>query len=93
MRPLPRPTRVSLPVTRTAIILAVACIIGAAAGALTYLASRSLLQALLASGTAISGSAHLLGQLLGDVPERLTRSQDNNRDDDQSDGIGQNLKI
>jgi hypothetical protein len=74
---------------RTVIILAVACIIGATAGALTYLASHSVPQALLASGTAAGGSAQLLSQIVGTAPERPTSSQDNNRDDDQSDGIRQ----
>ena len=85
MRPLFRPVLASLLTVRTTVILAVACVSGAAVGALTYLASHSLPQALLAAGTATSGSAHLLGRALGTDPERPASS----KDDDQNDSTGQ----
>jgi hypothetical protein len=70
-----------LPV-RTKVIVAIACTIGAATGALTYLASRSVPQSLLAAGAATGTSAGLLRQLTGTIPERTASG----RDSDQSNG-------
>jgi hypothetical protein len=67
---------------RTRVIAAIACAIGAAAGVLTYLASRALPQALLAAGTATSGSAHLLSQVIGTDPGTPTSGEDNDQDGD-----------
>lgn len=61
---------------RIAAILTIACGIGAATGVLTYLASRSLPQALLAAGTAVGGAIQLLVQITGTGPERPISSQD-----------------
>jgi hypothetical protein len=67
------------------VIMTVASVIGAAAGALTYMASRSLPQALLTAGTAAGGTINLLTQITGTSSDRQTRSQDNNQHDDHSD--------
>jgi hypothetical protein len=74
---------------RTKVILGIACGIGAAAGTLTYLTSRSIPQALLAAGAATSGSAHLLGQVVSTDPKRPTSDQDDNKDDGQNGIAGQ----
>ena len=74
---------------RTKVILVIACGVGGGAGALTYLASRSIPQALLAAGAATSGCAHLLGQVVGIEPERPTSVQGNNEADGQDDVAGQ----
>ena len=55
---------------RTKVIMVIACGVGIAAGALTYLASRSVPQALLAAGTATGSSANLLRQFIDTNPER-----------------------
>jgi hypothetical protein len=73
---------------RTKMIMVIACGVGFAAGALTYLASRSLPQALLAAGTAAGSSADLLRQFIGSDPERSASVRDSNQDDDQ-DGVEQ----
>ena len=73
---------------RTKMIMAIACGVGVAAGALTYLASRSLPQALLAAGTATGSSADLLRQFIGTDPEHSVRDRDSNQDDHQ-DGVEQ----
>jgi hypothetical protein len=89
MRSLFRSILASLLTARiTVILVAVACIIGAAVGALTYLASRSVSQALLAAGTATTGSVHFLGRVIGTDPECRVSGQDN-REDDPNDGAGQ----
>jgi uncharacterized membrane protein YfcA len=90
MRSLFRPAKAGLITVRAAIILAIACIIGAAAGALTYLASHSFPQALLAAGTATGGSTGLLNQIIGTAPERPNSDQ-NNQDDDKDHGVGQRV--
>jgi hypothetical protein len=72
---------------RTKVIMAIACSVGVAAGALTYLASRSVPQALLAAGTATGGSADLFRQLTGTDPERASE-RDNNQNDGH-DGVEQ----
>jgi len=73
---------------RTKVIMVIACGVGIAAGALTYLASRSLPQAMLAAGAATGSSADLLRQFLGTEPEDSASGRDSNQDDDQ-DGIEQ----
>ena len=72
----------------TKVIMAIACGAGVAAGALTYLASRSLPQALLAAGTATGSTADLLRQFICANPEHAAREQDNSRDDSH-DGVEQ----
>ena len=76
-----------LPV-RTKAIMAVACGIGCAAGALTYLASRSVPHALLAAGTATGSSADLLRQLIGAEPVHPADRRDDNQDEGH-DGVEQ----
>ena len=73
---------------RTKVIMAIAGGVGIAAGALTYLASRSLPQALLAAGTATGSSADLLRQFIGTGPEDPVGDRDDNQDDDH-DGVEQ----
>ena len=63
--------------------MAIACGVGIAAGALTYLASHSPSQALLAAGTAAGSSADLLRQFLGADSERSDGDRDSNQDDDR----------
>jgi hypothetical protein len=65
---------------RTKAIMVIACGVGIAAGALTYLASRSVPQALLAAGTATGSSAGLLRQFIGTEPEHSASDRDNNYD-------------
>jgi hypothetical protein len=89
MRPLFRPVLAALPAIRTTIILVLPCVIGAAAGALTYVTCHSVPQALLASGSAAGSSAQLLDQMMGSTSERRSSGQDNNRDDNRSDDIRQ----
>lgn len=85
MRSSFRPARAGVVTARTAVILAIACVIGAAAGALTYLAFHSLPQALLAAGTATGGSANFLGRIIGTEPEseRMLSGQEDKQHDDQ----------
>lgn len=64
---------------RTKVIMAIACGVGVAAGALTYLASRSLPQALFAAGTATGSSADLLRQFIGTDPEPAVGDRDPTR--------------
>ncbi len=52
-----------LPVKKK-IIMAIACVVGLAAGILTYLTSRSTAQALLTAGAATGSSSELLHRLL-----------------------------
>ena len=73
---------------RTKVIMVIACGVGIAAGALTYLASRSVPQALLAAGTATGSSADLLRQFIGTEPEHSASDRDDNQDDDH-DGVEQ----
>ena len=75
---------------RTNVIIAIACSVGVAAGALTYLATRSVPQALLAAGTATGSSANLLRQLISTDPERPARDVDNSEDGSQ-DGVEQKM--
>ena len=75
----------SLPALRTIIIRGLPCMIGVAAGSLTYLACHSVPQALLASGSAVGGSAQLLGQMLDASP----RQPANNRIENHGDNINQ----
>ena len=82
MRPLFRPAKADLITVRTAVIMAIASVIGAATGILTYLASRSNPQALLAAGAATGGSANLLSQITGTDPGHTTRGQDDKQHDD-----------
>ena len=89
MRPLPRPALPGVPVMRTTVILLLSFLLGAAAGALTYCASRSVPQALLASGTAISGSARLLGQITGATPQQVASRQDSIQDEEQNGDTSQ----
>jgi hypothetical protein len=88
MRTTFRPALASLPVIRT-LLLVLPCMIGAAAGALTYLASHSVPQALLASGSAAASSAQLFSQITGATPERPASGQDDARDDGRSGNIRQ----
>ncbi len=67
---------------RTKVIMVIACGAGIAAGALTYLASRSPSQALLAAGTATGSSADLLRQFISSEPEHPASDRGNNQDDD-----------
>ena len=67
---------------RTKVIMVIACGVGIAAGALTYLTSRSLPQALLTAGAATSSSADLLRQFIGAEPEHSASDRRNNQDDD-----------
>jgi hypothetical protein len=68
---------------RTKMIMAIACGVGVAA--LTYLASRSLPQALLAAGTATGSSVGLLRQFIGTDPEHSASDRDSNQADDHAD--------
>ena len=86
MRPSFRPAKAGLITVRTGVILAIACAIGVTAGVLTYLASRSLPQALLAAGTAIGGSAGWLAQIFGTDPQRTISGHEDNEHDDQDSG-------
>lgn len=61
-------------------ILTLACVIGTAAGILTYLVSPSFPQALLASGTAAGGTMRLLHQIVG--VRRGRRPAPKGQDDD-----------
>lgn len=63
---------------RAAVTVAGAAAVGAVAGVLTYLVSRSIPQAVLAAGTATGGSARFLGQILSD---RSEIDQDHHRED------------
>jgi hypothetical protein len=71
---------------RTKVIMVIACGVGIAAGALTYLASRSLPQALLTAGAATGSSADLLRQFIGAEPGHSASDRRNNQDDEH-DGI------
>jgi hypothetical protein len=73
---------------RTKVIMVIACGVSIAAGALTYLASRSLPQALLAAGTAAGSSADLLRQFIGAESEHSATDRDSNQGDDH-DGVEQ----
>jgi hypothetical protein len=73
---------------RTKVIMVIACGVGLAAGALTYLASRSVPQALLAAGAATGSSADLFCQFIGTEPEHSARGRDNSQDHDH-DGVEQ----
>jgi hypothetical protein len=84
MRTSTRPVLASVAARRSAVILAVACIIGAAAGALTYLTSRSVPQALLATGAAVSGTAQLLRQITNTPPEQSNGGRGSSRDNARS---------
>jgi len=86
MRPLFRLAKASLITVRSAVIMAIASVVGAAAGVLTYMASRSIPQALLAAGAATGGSANLI---TGTDPGHTTRSQDDKQHDDQDDSARQ----
>jgi hypothetical protein len=70
---------------RTKVIMVIACGVGIATGALTYLASRSLPQALLSAGAATGGSGELLRQFIGTEPERPAGDLNNNQDDNHDD--------
>jgi hypothetical protein len=65
---------------RTAVLLVIACALGTAAGALTYLASRSIPQAVLAACSATGGSARFLWQIAG--PDRPASRLDKDRGTD-----------
>jgi hypothetical protein len=71
---------------RTKVIMVIACGVGIAAGALTYLTSRSLPQALLTAGAATNSSADLFRQFIGAEPEHSASDRRNDQDDDH-DGI------
>jgi hypothetical protein len=73
---------------RAKVILGVACGIGAAAGALTYVTSHSVPQALLAAGTATGGSLHLLSQVAADDPEHPPSGQTDKEDNSKNDIAG-----
>jgi hypothetical protein len=70
---------------RTQMPMAIGCGIGLAAGALTYLASRSAPQALLAAGAATGSSADLLRQFIGTNPEHPASERDDTNHDDRDD--------
>lgn len=67
---------------RTKVIMVIACGVGIAAGALTYLASRSVPQDLLAAGAAAGSSADLLRQFIGTGPEHSASDRGNSQGDD-----------
>jgi hypothetical protein len=77
-----------MPPAPTRVIMVIACGVGIAAGALTYLASRSVAQALLAAGTATGSSADLFRQFIGTKPEHSAIDRHDNQDDDH-DGVEQ----
>lgn len=80
MRPQLRPTGTTDSIgLRTVVIVMVACVVGTAAGTLTYISDSSLAQALLAACTAVGGTANLLNQLMY-APRYLPGP------DEQSDG-------
>jgi hypothetical protein len=89
MRSLSRPAKGGKITVRNTVILTIAGVIGAAAGVLTYLATRSLAQALLTAGAATGGSANLLGQIIGAGPERMTSALDGKQRDDEDDSTRQ----
>ena len=64
---------------RTKVIMVIACGVGIAAGALTYLASCFLPQALLAAGTATGSSADLLRQFISTEPGHSASDHDDNK--------------
>ncbi|MBO2465768.1 hypothetical protein [Actinomadura violacea] len=66
---------------RSAAILVIAALVGAAAGVLTYLQARSLSHALLAGGSVIGGTAGLLNQVL------ITPVQPNSTHDGSAQGV------
>jgi hypothetical protein len=68
--------------------MAIACSAGVATGVLTYLASGSVPQALLAAGAATGSSADLLRQLIGADPELPASDHDDTRDEGH-DGVEQ----
>jgi hypothetical protein len=70
------------------VVTVIACGVGITAGALTYLASHSVPQALLAAGTATGSSADLFRQFIGTEPECSASDHDDNQDDDH-DGVEQ----
>lgn len=74
--------------TRIKMVRAIACGVGITAGALTYLGSRSLPQALLAAGGATGRSADLLGQLIDTEPKGPPGDRDDKQHDDD-DGAEQ----
>jgi hypothetical protein len=62
---------------RTTVAVIGAAVLGVAAGTLTYLASRSIPQAVLTEGAATGGSARFLHQILGsDRPDQGDRRDD-----------------
>lgn len=80
MRSSFRPAPPRLITARADVILVIACVIGAVGGALTYLASHSLPQALLAAGIATGDSAKLISQIMGTDAEPAISGQDNQLD-------------
>lgn len=64
----------------TAVLLVAASALGVAAGVLTYLASRSVPQAVLAAITATGGSIRFLWQIAG--PDRPVSSEGKDRGND-----------
>lgn len=68
-------------VVRATMLLGIACVVAAAAGALTYLAYRSLPQALLAAGSAAGGATGFLHQIANGSPGESTTAERDERDD------------
>jgi hypothetical protein len=62
---VPKPTPEPLLTVRAALILLLALIAGAAAGALTYLGHRSVPAAVLVAGSASGGALMLFNSLIG----------------------------
>jgi hypothetical protein len=65
---------------RVAMILVLACAVGAAAGFLTYLASHSVPSALLTATAGIAASARLFDSIIGTADERHTSNRNNRGD-------------
>lgn len=70
---------------RTKAITAIACTVGAATGALTYMTSHSLPQALLAAGGATGGSADLILQFIHTEHEPPASDPDDKQDEGRDD--------
>lgn len=87
MRPLSRPALAGVLTARMTIMLAIACVIGVTASALTYLAFHSLPQALLAAGAATGSSTGLLNQIIG-AGQHPASGQENDQHDDQATASG-----
>jgi hypothetical protein len=73
MRTSARPAQAGRHTARTLVILAIASGTGSLVGVLTYIASRSAAQALLAAGTAAGGTTSFLRQIMAPDPRPPAR--------------------